>query len=132
MRRLFLVFAFIGILSSCSKDEATPIKTEIIGKWNWVQSSGGIGGDTSTPETTGNQITIEFTESVYKKYINGNLDTEMPYKVETGNSIWKEEKTDIIIYEDDWKQSIELKNNKLILSDECFDCYQNEYIRKEN
>ncbi len=39
------------------------------------------------------------------------------------------EKIDLMIYENDRKQSIVLNENKLILYDECFDCYQNEYIK---
>jgi hypothetical protein len=132
MKNLLFVFAFTCIFLFCSIEVKTQVKAEIIGKWVWVESSGGFAGGITTPETTGNQITIEFTKSTYKKYINGKLDIEMTYLIETGNSMRKSDKTDLIIYQNNKKQSLELKDNKLILYDECFDCFQTEYIRKEN
>ncbi|NJO88249.1 MAG: hypothetical protein HC831_04205 [Chloroflexia bacterium] len=56
----------------------------------------------------------------------------MTYIIETGNSVRKKEKADLIIFQNNKKQSVELIDNKLILYDECFDCLQNEYIREEN
>ncbi len=131
MKNLFLVFTFIGIFMSCSMEVKSQLEEEIIGRWAWRETSGGFAGGITTPETTGNQITIEFTKSTYKKYINGKLDMEMTYLIETGNSIRKKGEADLIIYQNNKKQSIELKENKLILYDECFDCFQNEYIREE-
>ncbi len=130
MKNLFLLFTFIGIFLSCSKEVKTQVNVEIIGKWIWVETSGGFAGTITTPKSTGNRITIEFTKTSYIKYINGKLDAEMSYIIEPGNSIRKEGKTDLIIYENEKKQSIELKGDKLILFDECFDCFQNEYIRE--
>ena len=125
-----IILLFILTFSSCSKDDKPQISSGIFGKWIWTQSSGGIAGVIETPETSGNQVAIEFSTNTCKKYINGNLDIELTYKIETGNSIRKIEETDLIIFENGWKQSIELVGNKLILYDECFDCFQNEYIRE--
>jgi len=79
-----------------------------------------------TPKTTGNEIIIEFSLNTCKKYVNGILDNEITYKIEMGNSIIKNEETDIITLENEWRQSIELNGNKLTLYDECYDCFQNE------
>jgi hypothetical protein len=125
-----IILLFILTFSMCSKDDKPQISSGIFGKWIWTQSSGGIAGVIETPETSGNQVAIEFSTNTCKKYINGNLDIELTYKIETGNSIRKIEETDLIIFENGWKQSIELDGNKLILYDECFDCFQNEYIRE--
>jgi len=130
MKNVFLVLVFIGIFSACSKDVKPQISSGIIGEWSWVQSSGGLAGVILTPETTGNEITIEFSINTYKKYIDGILDVELAYSIETGNSIRKNEEIDLIIFEDKTRMSIELKNNKLILYEECYDCFQNEYLKK--
>lgn len=130
MKNTILFLVIIVFASFCSKDDEPKIATELIGSWIWIESSGGIAGVTSTPETTGNEITIEFTSEKYTKYINGVVDIEMTYKIENGNTIRKTENTYLIIYENERKQSIELIGNKLILFDECYDCYQNEYVKK--
>ncbi|NJO88248.1 MAG: hypothetical protein HC831_04200 [Chloroflexia bacterium] len=64
MKNIYLVFAFIGLFMSYSKNAKTQVQTEIIGRWTWVETSGGFAGGITTPETTGNQITIEFTRVV--------------------------------------------------------------------
>jgi len=130
MKNIFLFLVFIGIFSSCSNDDDSQISPKIIGKWIWIESSGGIAGSAETPEATGNQITIEFSRENYRKYINGVLDVEMSYKIEKGKSIRKTEDTDVIIYENEWKQSFELIDNELMLYDECYDCFQYEYIKE--
>ena len=129
MKNIFLFLIFIGIFFSCSKDDDPQISSEIMGKWTWIKSSGGIGSITETPATTGNKITIEFSSEKYTKYINGIVNLVMTYKIETGSSIRMAENTDLIIYENEWKQSIKLSGNKLILYDECYDGFQNEYIK---
>jgi hypothetical protein len=111
----------------CSQKNQVP---QLLGTWTWLESSGGFAGKTETPETTGNIISITFSKDKYTKYLNGELNSEMTYKIEKGSSIRTEDDTYLIIYENGRKQSIELIENKLILYDECHDCYQNEYIKK--
>jgi len=130
MKSILLVLSFIGLVSFCSKDEDPQIAAALIGKWIWIESSGGIAGVIKTPSTTGNEITIEFTAKKFTKFVNGIVDLEMTYKIETGSSIRSKENTFLIIYENDQKQSIELNGNKLILFDECYDCFQYEYLKE--
>lgn len=131
MKNIFLSLILVVLFSSCLKDDDDPqFASEIIGRWIWIESTGGIDGRTETPVSTGNQITIEFSADSYKKYVNGNLNVQMTYKLEIGESFRLTEKTDLIIYENGWKQSIELCGNKLILYDECTDCFKNEYIKE--
>lgn len=129
MRNIFTFLIFAIIIFSCSKDD-DEIKSGISGEWVWVESFGGIAGITETPATTGNQITIEFQSDRYKKFINGIMDVEMTYMVEKGSSIYTDGKVELIIYENEWEQSVELNDNMLILKDECYDCYKHIYIRE--
>jgi len=131
MKRIILILLFIGLFSSCSDDEDGHLfVAEIIGGWNWVESTGGIDGRTDTPASTGNQIVIEFRAGSYKKYVNGELEEEMTYKLEEGESMIFGKKTVQIIYQNGWKQSIERCDSKLILHDECSDCFRNEYTKE--
>ncbi len=130
MKNLILLLSLISSLSFCSKNVESQIKTKLIGKWSWIESSGGIMGKTISPATTGNQIIIEFTSNKYFKYTNDSLEIEMSYKIEKGSSIRISEETYLIIYENGQKQSIGMEGNNLILYDECHDCYQNEYVKK--
>lgn len=130
MKRLFFALLIVGILMSCSKDNPILDAKDLIGTWRWVKSTGGISGDTETPESTGKQIALEISEDTYKKFVNGVLELEQTYFIGKGQSIWTPQISDLLILEDDSKQSIELDGNKLILYDECYDCFQNEYVRQ--
>ncbi len=104
--------------------------SQLIGKWKWVESSGGIDGRTETPESTGNAVIIEFTVSTMRKYVNENLESEINYKTYLGPSIRTTQNTDLIVYKNGTKQSMELYGNSLILFDECYDCCQHNYLKE--
>lgn len=132
----YLILLFCGIvLMSCSKDDGKSIAAEsstakLIGNWNWTASSGGIDGITHTPESTGNTILLEVSNNTVKKYVNGNLESERNYSTETGISIIFGEPKEMMIYESGINQTIVLTENNLVLYDECYDCFQNEYTKE--
>ncbi len=99
MKNIILIFIFISAFSSCSKDGESQIPENIIGRWIWVESSGGIGGITETPTTTENEVIIEFSDNKCTKYLNGNVDFVLNYTIEKGNSILTQEETELIISE---------------------------------
>lgn len=125
----FLILAIL-ILISCESHSNIDDSSSIIGNWIWVESSGGIAGETNTPESTGNQIELEINKYTVKRFENGELMSELAYKIEISESIRSTEKIEMIVYENDWKQSFEKHGKKLYLYDECYDCFQNEYIMK--
>ena len=66
------IFSFF--LTSCSKDISIPNPEleKLFGFWNWIQSSGGIGGQTITPATVGYSQTVEYNNNgIYKIYKDG-------------------------------------------------------------
>jgi len=131
MKRLILLVFIVSLFFSCSDENDDQLfVNEILGSWEWVESTGGIDGRTDTPASTGNQIVIEFLAGNYKKYVNGELDEEMTYKLEEGESMIFGKRTVMIIYQNGWKQSIERCDSKLILHDECSDCFRNEYTKE--
>lgn len=121
---IFIIFFGITCLSCSKNDNTTNL---LVGTWNWVESSGGIDGRTETPISTGNSIKLEISKNSVKKYLNGNLVSELSYSIqfEKYNGVQQE----IIVYENQPDQIISLNGNYLTLFDKCPDCFQYEYIK---
>ena len=127
--KYFIVLILTPLLiASCESNSNIGDSSSIIGNWVWVKSSGGIAGQTHTPESTGKQVVLEINRHRVKRFENGEFMSELTYKIELGESIRSTEKIKLIIYENDWKQSFERNGNKLFLYDECYDCFQYEYV----
>jgi hypothetical protein len=125
-----IIFTFILIaLMGCSNSDESELKSQLIGKWKWVESSGGIDGRTETPASTGNAVTLEFTRTTMKTFINGNLESEINYEIQVGSSIRTTQKTDLIVYENGTIQSVLIEGNSLVLFEECYDCFQQNYLK---
>lgn len=69
---LFTFFAFIFILSCRGEDE---IDTAfLLGNWNWISTTGGIGNINETPTSTGKTIVLNFTaDNKYSITTNGTV-----------------------------------------------------------
>ena len=132
MKQYFLTACIGIVLLSCSteKEEVDPTLPLLTGNWNWIESSGGIDGRTETPETTGNSITLEISADSINTYINGELQSTQGYAIETHESILFGEPREMIVYEDQFRQTILITGNRLVLYDECTDCFQHEYERE--
>jgi hypothetical protein len=128
MKNIILTFILITLIG-CSQDDKINIKSQLLGKWKWVESSGGIDGRTETPESTGTAVTIEFTVSSMRKFVNGHLESEVDYEIISGPSIRTIEDTELIVYENGIEQSVELNGNYLVLYEDCYDCFQHNYIK---
>ena len=126
----YLFLLFIGALFlNCSNDDESSTKSQLIGQWNWVESSGGILGRTETPESTGKIIKLEFSNNSIKRFVNGNLESESKYSIKSED--YYGEQREIITYEEyPINQIIGLNENYLILYDMCDDCFQNEYVKE--
>ena len=124
-----LIFALILAITSCSKDIKTSNGSTLNGKWNWVESSGGLAGKTETPATTGKVITIEISNGIIKYFENGVQTVSDSFTTKIQNSIRGENKNMIIYKSGRPNQSFELNEKQLILFDECYDCYQSNYSK---
>jgi hypothetical protein len=124
---LFLIL--ISFLISCERNSENSTSENLIAKWNWIKSSGGIDGKVETPSSTGKNIVLEFSQNKVKVFENGILKSEKNYNIQTKTSIMGGQKQMLIYdpYQPD--QSFLIENNKLFLSDECNDCYQSEYVK---
>lgn len=118
------------ILSGCTSKKVNTDEPEITGNWNWIESFGGLAGILETPESTGNTIQLDISINTIKKYVNGELESSLSYVIETGESGILGGQQEMIIYENDFKQSFILNENVLFLYDECDDCFQHEYEKE--
>jgi len=130
-KKIFIL-SILGLilLASCSDDRLET--NELIGRWNWLSSTGGIAGTTYTPENTGDEIVIEFTsDSVFRSYLNDSLMMESAFSIQISKSIYNQDSTKILVFEDGYMyQSFEFESpNELILRDEAFDGFISHYIR---
>jgi hypothetical protein len=124
----FAYIILLFVLFSCGAKIEPSYENSLNGKWNWVSSTGGFIGKKITPESENKTLTLEISDSVIKKYENGNLLSKKTYSIQTQNSIYGNDRKMIVI-EDMPSQSFEVKGNTLYLNDECHDCYQSEYVR---
>jgi len=125
---IFLIL--ISFLFSCERNSEDSTSENLIAKWNWIKSSGGIDGKVETPFSTGKNIVLEFSQNKVKTYENGILKSEKNYSIQTKNSIMGGQKQMVIYEPYQPDQSFLIENNKLFLSDECYDCHQSEYIKQ--
>lgn len=135
--KLSLISTFILLfLNYCHDEIKVPENpSNLFSKWNWEISTGGIAGTSYTPESTGDQLRIEFNaDSVYREYLNGQLVFETKFQVIQAKSIYQTEPVFVIIYQDrSVGQSFKIQNkNLLILYDEVYDGFAHQYYRIQN
>ncbi|NMH29269.1 hypothetical protein [Flavobacterium silvaticum] len=125
---LILLTLLMTILGCSSDDNSNPVaaNTQIIGQWNWIQSTGGLAGVTESPESTGNTITLTISDTSVKRYVNGTLASESAYTIDIQPSIFGGEAT-MLIFPEDMKQSFEISNDILHLNDEFADGFSSTY-----
>jgi hypothetical protein len=128
MRSIILYFILITIIG-CSNEHNEELPSKLIGKWKWIESSGGIDGRTETPESTGKAVSLEFSLTTIKTFVNGNLESEVKYEIQSGSSIRTNEETDLIVYENGITNSVLIEGNSLVLFEECYDCFQHNYLK---
>ena len=134
------IFSFF--LTSCSKDISIPNPEleKLFGSWNWIQSSGGIGGQTITPATVGYSQTVEYNNNgIYKIYKDGIQKDTKKFSLTSGTSIYNPGPAYLIKYKDidhsdnNYQYSIQSirfgGEDSLFLSDECYDCFIHIYTR---
>jgi hypothetical protein len=131
MKNLILLLVTL-FLASCNNDSEIEKSNSIVGKWKWIESSGGIDGRVENPTTTGKSIVLEFTESTIKTYENGLLKAEGNYQIQLQNSILGGQREMIITGTgpNEFRRSYEIESNNLYLSDECYDCFESKYTKQ--
>jgi hypothetical protein len=79
-----LAIAVTITVSACGSSTEPSTAEQIQGSWGWVESSGGITGQTQTPESTGQTMQLRFLASaVAELYRNGALQASTGYSIAT-------------------------------------------------
>lgn len=143
MKKLIYLFILTLGITSCSSDDETTIdNSDLIGKWNWTMTEGGINGNINeTPSTTG---------KAYKLNLNANYtylllenETEISsgtYELSMKESIYSQDTERFITYSDSFQQpqnlvisgivrTYEIKN--LIISDNNHDGIRSKFEKAE-
>ena len=145
MRRVSLVVATLAC-AACGTQNPTGLQpSDLLGAWSWLMSEGGLGGQSSTPESTGYDQTMVFgADSVFDWFRNDSLFLHATYFVLRDSSLSSRE----LVYLRDivasppldflcsrageacpvwWIQFV--SRDTLILHDTCLDCFNHWYLR---
>ena len=126
---LSLLSIFLLSLNGCQKDI---VKTELVGKWEWVSTTGGIAGIHQTPQTLGYTYTVVYTkDGKYEKYDQNNqLVLTYPFKIIKDVSIFDNKEHTMIQLNNTMNYSFEIKKDSLFLSQEVYDGFNEVFVRK--
>lgn len=105
----------------------------LLGKWSWVQSTGGFAGKTTTPQTEGHTSQLEFKAgNTVSAYMDGSLTKIIKFDLAKGHSIFSVDSVYILRYQADGLDQAVLKTTKdtLILADNVNDGFTKTYVKQ--
>jgi hypothetical protein len=135
--RYCALIAFICAVFSLSSQS---VPKKLIGKWQWIESSGGMAGEILNPQTEKYEMQIEFTKKGrFTEWKDQKITTCLKYVVKSGKSIHSKDPQPIITYIPKPNSKSTLMsdsfefygNDTLMLKNECYDCYARLFIRKK-
>lgn len=129
MKRTFTFSLLLFLCFSCRKEKDCPKPEGIRGEWQWVESVGGIGGWTLTPESEKISKTLRIDDFTYREFVNDSLVYESEYDLEIRkDTFWDTDR--YIIFKDGDERAIKITASTLELYELCFDCFFHKYKRK--
>ena len=129
MKALYMSL-FISIFINCGAKKVHSILNEensYNGKWILTKKSGGITGSNVDLKKI---FEIQIDNYVINYYENNTLVHTKPFKTEKGKTIQSTDSLDVMIGNKIPKQSIQIHNDLLIITDQCYDCFTYIYKRK--
>jgi hypothetical protein len=128
-----LYLLLILFYTSCSILDSNSTSSKIVGRWDWILSTGGFAGEVSTPDSAGvPNLHLIFNPNYTFSFFHSDT------LVKRGKYTLKEKEGKMVISYDTGKQSLFFDqsitfqgNDTLILADECYNCYINTYIRAQ-
>lgn len=131
----YLAVMAIGVLLLISfgcgkKSVRSEFSHPIIGKWNWVESFGGIGGVRLTPESEGYTKTYIFNpDFTFLGYRNDSLMITGEYGI-TRKLVWDSYMAEVLQIEGQIEQIIEFQGNDTLgLGDHMVDGFGHLFVR---
>ncbi|WP_299769178.1 hypothetical protein [uncultured Dokdonia sp.] len=130
MKKLLFLLLVSLFMVGCSNDDDQSNSLNLIGTWDWVRSSGGITGETTTPESTGTSMTLEITNTTITRIVDNDLIiSENAYSIQVRETMSGEFR-EMLIVGDGIGQIITIEGNSLILTGDCNDCVTSEYVKQ--
>jgi len=126
-----MIMVGVLILPGCKKTDDSSYSM-ISNMWEWIESSGGIGGVVQTPQSQGYTQSIDFDEQgIYTKYRDNSVVKSGTYTIIRAESELDGNVYDMVVFDDGTQpQAITLvTDNDLILREECYDCFTHVYRR---
>ncbi len=117
--------------TGCSFDDPKSLNSDILGKWRWMESNGGIAGMTIKADEN-NQRFISFEKNgTFTLSDKQTVLIQTTYEVKKGKSIMASDLIPMIYFDGEslMPQSFTLKKDTLFLSDEIYDGYGHTYVR---
>lgn len=133
-------FVFISLMCTAFYVESQSIQKKLIGKWTWIETSGGFAGEITNPKTEKYEVQIEFTKNkLFSEWKDKQTVNCQKYVIKSGKSIFSEKAQPIINYMPKVGNKITLTSDSfefkgkdtLILKNECHDCYTRVFVRKK-
>ena len=103
MKKIKLLFIFLFLLplcvvllgAGCEKDDLNHDPSSIIGKWEWLYTSGGFAGTVYPKDEE--KVTWEFTEdSLFIRRVNNNISFQINFYSSNDTLFWRNDPTDMI------------------------------------
>lgn len=129
--RLIWAVVIFGVLfyPGCKKSESSKL-SQLYHTWEWVQSSGGVGGVLTTPASAGYSQSIDFEENgSYTIYRNDLVFRSGTYTITSALSSLDQQEYDMVVFNDGSPpQAItQLNDHELTLREDCIDCFTHSY-----
>ncbi|NJW52426.1 hypothetical protein [Salinimicrobium oceani] len=132
MKRTACYILLLNLLIGCLASNSSIPAEQLMGRWFWTESSGGIAGTTQTPKTSEETVILEINSSSIKRYVNGRLESTRNYTLEIRESLIYGDSREMIIYENGMREMFSVSPGELFLTGDCYDCFQSRYERDEN
>ena len=139
MKQYIFLISSLALMTACTtENNVTPMdpvgSPDIFGYWQWVESAGGISGDTETSESTGDTKTLHIFEganntmdSVLFK-TNGEVTIFSAFNlVEKESNYYNEDRWFLVIEESEYEPIVTRINDQLFLTDDVADGYTHVY-----
>ena len=136
MKTLIMIVISVLMISvfGCQKEDVVKTNTGIglVGKWEWVSTTGGIAGVHQTPHTLGYTYWIGFTnDSLYQVYDKNNVITSSNhFTVFNDISIFTTHIHQMLKSDNSIRSSFDVRNDSLFMYQEVMDGFDMVFIRK--
>ena len=113
----------------CGSVTGPDLDEQIVGQWEWIESTGGIAGMTLTPASTGETRALRFDSERVSSFRNDSLVATQRYTLAlvAGTDTWTIDYLDAgSAFE---MQTAELRADTLVLTDPCCDGFVSRYLR---